>query len=96
MKRHNATPIHALLDAWLRSEGIETPLLQYRLVNCWAEVMGPGVARYTGEIYIRDTTLHVQIKSAALRANLQMMRSDIISRLNGHVHAQVISNISFH
>lgn len=96
MKHHNATPIHTLLDAWLRSEGIETPLLQYRLVCSWAEVMGPGVARYTGDISIRGTTLHVQIRSAALRANLQMMRSEIISKLNTHVHAQVITNISFH
>lgn len=96
MKRHPTTPIQNLLDAWLRSEGLETPLLQHRLINAWPEVMGKTVASYTGNIFIRGNTLHVKINSPALRQNLLLMRSEIARKMNAYVKAQIIQNVTFY
>ena len=96
MERHKSVPINNLLDAWLRSNGLETPLLQYRLVQGWPTVMGPGVARYTGNIDIYGNTLRVQIKNAALRQNLLMMRTEIAHKMNQYVKAQVIQEVTFY
>ena len=96
MERHKSTPISPLLDIWLRSEGLETPLLQHRLVSGWGEVMGPAIQKYTGEIRIHGTRLNVQIKSPALRNNLMMMRSEICRRMNEYVHSQIITEVMFY
>lgn len=96
MERHKSVPINNLLDAWLRNNGLETPLLQYRLVQGWPTVMGPGVARYTGSIDIYGNTLRVQIKNAALRQNLLMMRTEIAHKMNEYVKAQVIQEVTFY
>ena len=96
MERHKSTPINNLLDIWLRNEGLETPLLQHRLIKGWPEVMGDTVAHYTGNISIFGNTLRVQIKSPALRQNLLLMHTDIARKMNDYVKAQVIQEVTFY
>lgn len=96
MERHKSVPLNSLLDAWLRHEGLETPLMQYRMIKGWPEVMGHTVASYTGKINIYGNVLHVQIKSPALRQNLLMMRTEIAQKMNDYVRAQIIQEVTFY
>lgn len=96
MERHKSLPITSLLDVWLRNEGLETPLLQHRLIKGWPEVMGATVAQYTGDIRIFGNVLRVHIKSPALRQNLLMMRTEIAKKMNDFVKAQVIQEVTFY
>ena len=70
MRRRNTEQLDSILARYLRNEGLETPLNEYRLVNAWSEVMGAAVARYTGKVYIYNRTLYVELLSPALRSNL--------------------------
>ena len=96
MEKHKTTPINNLLDLWLRNEGLETPLLQYKMIKGWAKVMGPTVAQYTKEVNIFNNTLRVKITSPALRQNLLMMRTEIARMMNDYVKAQIIQEVSFY
>lgn len=95
MKRQHAQPIGNILQRYLREEGLESPLNEYRLIQSWETVLGQGIARYTGKMFIKNQTLHVQISSPALRQNLQMARHTLVPRLNEAVGAQVIVDIVF-
>lgn len=95
MRWNKAESIGDILRQYLRQEGLETPLNETRLVAAWPEVMGEVVARYTGDVFIRNQTLYVRLKSPALKANLLMNREAIVRRLNEHVGAQVIQNLVF-
>ena len=79
----------------LRAQGLETPLLQKRLIDSWQEVAGHTIANYTQQVYIRNQTLYVHLTSPALRADLSMMRGDLVKKLNEHVGSQVIADIRF-
>lgn len=81
---------------FLRSEGLETPLNQHKLIAAWPEVMGEGIRRYTGEVFIKNQTLFVQIRSSVLRQELNMTKANLIAKLNGYVNAQVICDIKFY
>ena len=96
MERHKSVALNSLLDTWLRNEGLETPLLQHRMIQGWPKVMGQAVARYTGNISIYANTLRVQIKSPALRQNLLMMRTEIARKMNEYVGAQIIQEVTFY
>ena len=78
---------------YLRHEGLETPLMQRRLVDAWDTVMGPAIARYTGEKFIKNQTLFVKILNPALRQDLSMMRTRIVQKLNQAVGTQVIADV---
>ncbi len=80
----------------LREQGLETPLLQKRLIDSWSEVMGQLIASYTDDLYIRNQTLFVKLKNPALRSELSLQRQEIVRRLNSHVGSQVIADVRFH
>lgn len=93
MFRRNVQTLDEVLMKMLRAQGLETPLLQKRLVDAWDTVAGPTVARYTTQKYIKNQTLYVRIANPALRQDLSMMRSQLLQRLNSHVGAMVIADI---
>lgn len=76
-------------------QGLETPLLQKRLVEAWPVVAGESVARYTTDVRIKNQTLYVSLRVPALRADLSMRRQEYIQKLNAYVGAQIIADIRF-
>jgi predicted nucleic acid-binding Zn ribbon protein len=96
MFRKEVKNIGELILRNLRAQGLETPLLQKRLVEAWPTVMGDMVAGYTRDAYIRNQTLWVHLTSPALRADLSMQRTELVRRLNDYVGSQVITDIRFH
>ncbi len=95
MFRREVKPIGDLLMRNLRQQGLETPLLQKRIVESWSEVAGAALARYTTDVRIQNQTLYVRISVPALRADLSMRRQEFVEKLNAHVNAQVIADIHF-
>jgi predicted nucleic acid-binding Zn ribbon protein len=79
----------------LRILGLETPLLQKRLIESWPTVAGDAIARYTTDVSIYNQTLYVKLSMPALRADLSMRRQDFVRLLNEHVGSQVIADIRF-
>ncbi len=79
----------------LRMLGLETPLLQKRLVESWPTVAGEAISRYTTSLRIQNQTLYVRLSVPALRADLSMRRQEFVKRLNDHVGAQIIADIRF-
>jgi len=96
MQRRNSEKIGDVVRQFLRDEGLETPLNQYRLISSWGDVMGKGIYPYTGDIFIKNQTLYVQIKSSVLRQELNSMKQNIVKRLNDHVGVQVICEAIFY
>lgn len=95
MFRRSSTLIKEVLLKALREQGLETPLLQKRIIDSWPEVMGDAISRYTDNLVIRNQTLFVHLTNPALRMELSMQRQDIVRRLNAHVGSQVIADIRF-
>jgi predicted nucleic acid-binding Zn ribbon protein len=95
MRRNKAESIGKLVQKFLREEGLESPLNEQRLMMAWPDIVGNGIARYTGEMYIRNQVLYINIKSPALKADLMMAREQLTRRLNESVGSQVITNIMF-
>lgn len=95
MKRNNTEQVGDIIRRLLRQEGLETPLNEYRLIDAWKDVVGPVIARYTTNLYIKNQTLYVHLSSSVLRQELSMSRALLIQNLNAQVGSQVIVNIVF-
>ena len=95
MRRNKAESIGQIIRQYLRQEGLETPLNETRVAAAWPQVMGEAIARYTGDVFVRNQVLYVQLKSPALKANLMMGREALVQKLNDFVGAQVIRSIVF-
>ena len=95
MFKREVNPISQLIMRNLRVQGLETPLLQKRIVESWPVVAGAAIARYTTDVSIRNQTLFVRLSAPAMRADLSMRRQEFVKKLNDHVGAQVIADIRF-
>ena len=101
-KKHPIS-VDSILHSVLRNQGLETPLLQRRVIGAWDEalrsLLDADMAEYvissTQSREIRNQTLWVKISSPAVRADLQMKCSDIVTILNNKVGAQVITSVRF-
>ena len=93
MFRRKVQTLTDVLGKALRAGGLESPLLQKRIVDAWDVVVGPTVSRYTQQKYIRNQTLCVKIINPALRQDLSMMRTQLVKRLNDHVGSFVIAEV---
>ena len=65
MFKRDVKSLGDILSQFIRKEGLETPLLQKRVIDSWTEVTGHVVAQYTGEKYIKNQILFVKILPAA-------------------------------
>lgn len=95
MFKRREQAIRDLIMRNLRAQGLETPLLQKRLVEAWPTVAGEVIARYTTNVVIRNQTLFVSLSAPALRADLSMRRQEFVRKLNNYVGNQVIADIRF-
>ena len=95
MFKRDVQQLKDLILRCLREQGLETPLMQKRLVEAWPVVAGETISRYTLNAYIQNQTLVVRLSSPALRADLSMQRTKFVERLNAYVGSQVIADIRF-
>jgi predicted nucleic acid-binding Zn ribbon protein len=95
MKRKNAEQIGILVRRFLRQQGMESPLNEQKLMTAWSEVLGPAIDAYTDNMFIRNQTLYVHLRSSVLRQELMMGRQELVRNLNKKVGAMVITDIVF-
>jgi predicted nucleic acid-binding Zn ribbon protein len=95
MFKRDVQTIKDLVLRNLHEQGLETPLLQKRLVEAWPKIAGPVIARYTLNTYIYNQTLYVRLSNPALRSDLSMRRQEFTQLLNAYVGEQVITDVRF-
>lgn len=91
--KHKAQNIGTLIAEYLRGTEAETALLERKIPQVWGQVLGDVVARFTGEMEVKNGTLYVHIHSAALRQQLFEQRYTILKKLNEAVGANVLTDI---
>ena len=95
MKRKKTEKLNNVIYQYLRENGLETPLNEFRATQAWSSIVGPAISKYTTDIKIYNQTMFVSISSSVVRNELLMKRTTLIKRVNDHVGAQVITQIVF-
>ncbi len=95
MRKNNTQSISDVLRSYTRENKLDRKLNELDLIKSWESVMGKTVARYTGNLYIQNSTLFVETTSPIVRNELLMMREDIRTRLNEVVGEELIKTIVF-
>ena len=95
MFKREVKSIKSLIMQNLRAQGLETPLLQKRIMDAWPLIAGPVVERYTRGTSLSNQTMYVHITNPALRADLSMRRQELVRLLNNYVGSNIIVDIRF-
>jgi predicted nucleic acid-binding Zn ribbon protein len=95
MRKSNTQSISSVLKSYVQENHLERKLNELDLIKSWESVMGKTVARYTGNLYIQNSTLFVETTSPIVRNELLMMKEEIRVRLNEVVGEELIKAIIF-
>ena len=81
----NLEPLAQLMRSVLQGVGLQKRFEEYQAVQVWERVVGSAVAEQARATSIREGVLFVDVKSSVWMQELQLLRGDIIERLNAHL-----------
>jgi predicted nucleic acid-binding Zn ribbon protein len=93
MSRHNEYTIKDLVDKMLQVYGLDRKLAEQKLISSWESVMGSVIAKHTKDIFINKQQLFVTLDSSALRNELSLAKSKIITMMNEAAGEAVINEL---
>ena len=96
MRRRNTESLQQVLRQVLHEHHLDTKLNETRLISLWPDIVGKDLAAKTDNLFIRQKTLCLHVKSAIVRYELLQMRASLIKKLNEAIGEEVIDNISLH
>jgi predicted nucleic acid-binding Zn ribbon protein len=74
--------VQDLLGDFLEREGVAEDLARQSALEEWAESVGPRIAQVTRARSVADSTLVVEVRSSPWLMELNMMKREILERLN--------------
>ena len=96
MKRTEPMSLREIIDRVMDSSARKDDILAMRAASLWADVVGPGVNRYTTRRYVADGVLHVYLSSGPLKSELSFRREAIARSINDILGREIIKSIRFH
>lgn len=93
MRRSKTDPIGSIIQQFIDFNRLDSPLKRIRLINSWPEVVGKAIARHTEEIYLQEGTLVIKVNSAVVKRELNLLKQQIIDRLNENAGENLVHSI---
>ena len=88
-------PIGDVLTGVLEDAGMLRQFERLGVLEAWPEIVGEQVAAVTRARSVEDTTLVVEVRSSAWLMELDMMKGDLVKRVNEHVPETPLARIAF-
>lgn len=81
------------IQAFLKSAKWQNRINEIRLKECWEEIMGKTIAKYTRDVYLKETTLYISTDIAPLKQELQNSKDQIKKNINDFFKMTVVTNV---
>ena len=93
MERQDAQPIGEILNQFLNISQLENQAFGEQIAEIWQEVLGDEITKETQRILLQSGYLFIELKSAALKNELMMKRTQIKNSLNKKLGNEVINSV---
>jgi len=93
MRRSDTQTIAEVIQAYLKELRIDKKIKEIAVINQWEEIIGKTIARSTKDIYIKDKTLFVYLRSSVVRSELLIVREGIINAINQKAGEELVTDI---
>ncbi|MBR4328168.1 MAG: DUF721 domain-containing protein [Bacteroidales bacterium] len=93
MKRKDPENLGSVLQQYLVAIGADKHIKEIRVTQEWDKIVGPMIARNTGDISLTEGVLTVKFRSAIIRNEISMRRSALQTMINEAIGEEVIKSI---
>ena len=95
MSDPNQNTIGELIKAFYEEHRGPGYLDEVNIIKGWESVVGPFIAQYTKDLYIKEGVLFVSLRSDSLRTELSYSKTVLMKNLNALTGREVITDIVF-
>ena len=95
MSDPNQSTVGELIKAFYEERRGPGYLDEVKIIKGWNGVVGPFIAQYTKDLFIKDGKLHVKLSSDSLRTELSYSKSLLLKNLNNLVGYDLLKDIVF-
>ncbi len=92
-KEGTFVPVGDVLANVMRGMGLEKRLQERRVVEGWAEMVGPDMAKFSQALRVQRGILYLKVQSAAWAQELQFLKPQILARVNERFGSGLVSDI---
>lgn len=93
MERYESESLGDIMRRAIEESGNSRRFDEIKAINAWSVVLGRDLASKTLKPQVKNGVMTVKVPSAALRQELNMMRSAIAKALNEQIGKNVITNL---
>ena len=95
IQKEHITPIGSVLDALVKSLGIEKQIEQYKIFDAWNTIVGEQVAKVAQPERMQAGTLIVSVTNAPWRAELTYRKKELLEKIQQTLNSKSITDIRF-
>ena len=92
-RKSNQQSLGEVIQDYLRESGWQQKLDEVKIITEWDKMLGPTLANYTDEVFIKNKQLHIRLKSSTLRQELSYQKSELVKKLNDSIGKDIITEI---
>jgi len=93
MSKQNISSLGDAIALFLKQNRLEKKIDTSELTVHWKEIAGEMIAKHTKRIFLKDTTLFIEVDSAALKNEMQFLKSQLISNVNQYVKKELVKEL---
>ena len=94
-RRTGPVSLASVLPGVLEAHGVLGQVQRIAALELWPDLVGEHVARVTSAKSVSDATLVVEVRSSAWLMELNMMRGELLQRVNEHMDDVPLERILF-
>lgn len=89
------TRLGEMLGEVLEAHGVKDQVARMSVLEVWPEMVGDHIAEVTRAKGVSDATLFVEVRTSAWLMELNMMKAELLARVNAHLTDTPIERIVF-
>ena len=93
MNDPNQNTVGELIKAFYEERRGPGYLDEVKIIKGWEAVVGPFIAQYTQDLFIKNGVLYVRLSSDSVRAELGYSKTVLLKNLNGLVGHEVLTDL---
>jgi len=92
-KHPSLNPLPDILSRFLKTHGMATHMLEFRLQQHWPEIVGEHVARHTWPDSVRHRKLYLVAENSVWLQQLLFLKPELLATINGAADGEALTDI---
>jgi len=93
MRKSNQQSIGIVIKKLLKDQKLEGRLKELDILELSEELLGKNLMKYINDLSVKNGTLIIKVRSAAVRNELSYQKSEIIKKINKQVGNKILQEI---